>query len=270
MLPKFYLGSLEITSYSFINGLALPAAILCNLFLLQYKYGLLSGYSQLLLRRAPTWCMRVLAILETVLVTCVMSFLGGQCNSFWAFSLWGGGANYFGLLYLSSPLVILVLLLLRINPLKQLDLYAPSYAVSLAIFKIACHFAGCCEGKECQFGFYNVSVEQYTFPAQLLEMAVALLMFFVLLRMIRKPHIPGTIFPVYMILYSVTRFFTEFTRAGDFIYFGLCAYQIQCLLGIWIGITWLLVTREYGQTLSDRFDRKNQAFVERHSAKQNT
>ena len=263
MLPKFYLGSLEISSYNFFNILAVPVSILCNLLLLRYQWDVQSGWLRLLLRKELLRRKKLLAVAETALVTVAVFGLGVLGNRFWAYALWGSGGNYFGLLYFSPLLVIPTLLLLRINPLKLLDRYAPSYAISLVFFKLACHFCGCCEGKEWKYGFYNVAVEQYTFPSQLLEMAVALVLFFVLLRMIRKPHIPGTIFPVYMLLYSGTRFFTEFTRAGDFIYFGLCAYQIQCLLGIWIGGTWLLIAREYGRKWSDAFDRKQEAYIQK-------
>lgn len=261
MLPYLTIGSQEISLYDLFNTLGVIAAYLFNLFLYRRKSHVLSTYSRLWLQKHPKCSAAIFIVVETILLSYIQFYLGGFCNSNWAAFLNGGGANYFGLVYFSPPLFLLVCMLLRINPLKQQDLITPSYAVALSFAKFACFLHGCCQGKPWIHGIYFVMRRRFEFPAQLLEMAVALVILYILIYKLRRPRIPGSMFPTYLILYSATRFFTEFTRDGDVVLLGLQTYQIQCVVGVLLGVIWLLVIKKYGQKWSDTFDRKQEEYL---------
>ena len=58
-----------------------------------------------------------------------------------------GHKNYFGTMYTSIIMLIPAALVFLSVPMKRLDYYTPCLAFILAIFKLACHCAGCCYGK---------------------------------------------------------------------------------------------------------------------------
>ena len=195
--------------------------------------------------------------MEIILISICQFGLSAFSNSMLAKITVGAGANYFGTALFSPFLLVLILMLMRVNPLKQLDLITPSYAISLVIFKIACFMHGCCEGKPTKFGLYYPYNHQYEFPSQLLECFVALVIFFILLRLARRPRrVPGLMFPTYLILYSSTRFITEFTRANEPVVWQLQPYHLYCLAGILLGILEWLVLAKYGTKLSAYFEKR--------------
>ncbi|MGH7555405.1 MAG: prolipoprotein diacylglyceryl transferase [Longimicrobiales bacterium] len=74
-------------------------------------------------------------------------------------------------------------------------------------------------------------------PTQLYEIGLALVMFAVLWRMGRAKLHQGQLFALYMMLYSVERFFIEFLRAkGDRIAFGLSTSQVASIILLTAGI----------------------------------
>lgn len=253
---------MEISLYDLFNRLGWAFAILFNLCLYRRKSGLLSTHSRLRLQKNPHASAARYIIAETILLTLAQLCTGGLCNVSWAAYLNGGGGNYFGLAYFAPPFFLLICMLARVNPLKQLDLFTPSYAVSLICYKAACLLHGCCQGKPWIHGLYFVNRKRFEFPSQFLEMVVAVLILFLLVRMIRRKPVPGSVFPTYLILYSGTRFFTEFTRDGEVVLMGLQLYQIQCIAGVLLGIIELLLIRKYGQRWSDSFEQKQEQYIQ--------
>lgn len=167
------------------------------------------------------------------------------------------GANYFGLLFFAPPFVVLLCLLIKVDPLAQYDLIAPAYPLALIFVKIACYFAGCCRGVRWIYGFYNPTSRLIEFPSQLLESAVALLLF-VFLFTCRNKFKKGTVFPVYLMVYSFIRFFTEFTRVEPAVFMGLKTYQILCIIGVVVGALEYLAARKYDAYLQ----RKKQTYID--------
>ena len=95
---------------------------------------------------------------------------------------------------------------------------------------------------EWESGFYNPASQLKEFPAQLLEAGVAFLIFIFLLYFKNRLS-KGSVFPVYLIIYSTTRFFTEFTRCEPSVFMGLKIYQILCLVGIILGVIEYFIIR---------------------------
>lgn len=87
--------------------------------------------------------------------------------------------------------------------------------------RIGCFLGGCCYGVECTWGFavydnpLSPGINGVTrFPVQLLESALNLFLFFVLLYSFRRDRHRGRLIFVYLPCYALVRFCTEFLR-GD-------------------------------------------------------
>lgn len=115
--------------------------------------------------------------------------------------------------------------------------YGDCFAVGIPLFhvfgRIGCFFSGCCYGIESDLGFTTTqSLAPYCnyvnrFPVQLLESGLNLLLFAILLLLFFKTNIKNILIYVYLILYSIIRFFDEFLRGDTYrgIYFGLSTSQ---------------------------------------------
>ena len=104
------------------------------------------------------------------------------------------------------------------------DAFAPGVAIGHAIGRIGCFSAGCCWGVETNLPwavhFHNpvawnltgVPLEKGLHPTQLYESGVELLLFAFLYQRYNKPHAPGQVIGLYLVLSSVMRFGIEFVR----------------------------------------------------------
>lgn len=168
-------------------------------------------------------------ILEIVLITAAQYFSAAYFNVAFG-ELVNTGANYFGLVFFAPVLVALVCLVLRIDLLAQMDIITPAYPLALIFVKIACYSANCCKGVAWIDGFSRPII----IPVQLIESAAALLIF-VFLMLCKDKMKKGTVFPIYLMVYSGIRFFTEFFRCEPKVFLGLRTYQLLCLVGIVVG-----------------------------------
>jgi len=102
------------------------------------------------------------------------------------------------------------------------DLISPLIALGLFSGRIGCFLAGCCYGKETSVGWAVVFTNPDSLarlnvplhPTQLYEAADGLVLFFLLSWMERRKSFDGQIFWLFVLLYSITRFFVEIFR-GD-------------------------------------------------------
>ncbi|MBR2413192.1 MAG: prolipoprotein diacylglyceryl transferase [Clostridia bacterium] len=163
--------------------------------------------------------------------------------------LFNTGGNYFGCFLLFPYILLVSYWLFGLDPLKQSDLITPSFPLSLIFIKLACFCAGCCHGIESnRFGMYNYATSAMEIPVQLIETGWGLILF-ILLFAIRKKVKPGTLYPLYTILYSATRFCSEFLRHEENILGPLKKYHIFCIAGIVIGIIQYIVVTKYGEQI---------------------
>ena len=198
------------------------------------------------------------AVIESLLFSCAQYLLVGLTNT--TFGNWvGTGGNYFGLITMIPLLILLFCFLFWTDPLKKFDLLVPAFPLALVFVKIACFCAGCCRGFECSWGMYNYFYGFYEFPTQLLEAAVALALFFVMMKLRGKMK-PGTMWPVYVLLYSGTRFFTEFTRHESNTIWFLKTYHLCCIGGLIYGAVLLRIVKKHGDKISNFFDSRMDKF----------
>ena len=260
MYQYLNIGTTNIWLYAFFGTIGTYVLILFNLLQYRQKKEFLSLYSQSVLsyvdKKVPR--MKFLAgILLTLLELRIISYV--QYNVPATFNrpfgdLVGTAANYFGLLFPAPFILLLFCILMRIEPLKQIDLITPAYPLALVFAKIACFCAGCCRGIECSFGLYNHSVESglVEFPVQLVEAGLALAIFIFLMYW-RKKAKPGTMFPTYLILFSGTRFFSEFLRCEPEVFWIFKTYHILCIIGVIVGVAELFLVLKFGDKIS-QFD----------------
>jgi phosphatidylglycerol:prolipoprotein diacylglycerol transferase len=117
-------------------------------------------------------------------------------------------------------------------PLKTFDVFGPGLALGQGIGRLGCFAAGCCWGVKCDRAwavrFTNPEANRITgvpldvdlHPTQLYEFALLILTFLVTWRLFQRPHRPGSIFGVYLILAAGQRFVVEFFREHQQANFG--------------------------------------------------
>jgi phosphatidylglycerol:prolipoprotein diacylglycerol transferase len=141
-------------------------------------------------------------------------------------SLQAGGVFYGGLI---AALIAAVVYMRRhaLPPLPTADVFAPGIALGHGIGRLGCFAAGCCWGlpTDLPWGvtFTNPVAQQLVgvplgirlHPTQLYESAAEFIIFGVLYWRIGKPHRPGAIISLYLILYSAVRFAVEFVRSHE-------------------------------------------------------
>ena len=249
-------------AYTLFNTIALYAMAFSNLLFFKSKKNAMSLFSEGLIHFSSTVHKsfgNIFQVLLFVVETCFATqivYYGTQFNRTLG-NAFQTGANYFAVLTATPIFVTLLSLILFINPVKELDIITMCLPVFLFFVKIACFCQGCCWGIPWEHGLYNYHPNHpgRQVPAQLIEAIFALLILLFLLWY-RKKAKPGTIYPMYMITYSATRFFVEFVKAPHPNVLGpLNMYHLMCMTGIIIGLLLLLVVKLYGNTIYTLFEK---------------
>jgi phosphatidylglycerol:prolipoprotein diacylglycerol transferase len=138
-------------------------------------------------------------------------------------SLQAGGVFYGGLI---AALIAAVIYMRRhqLPALPTADVFAPGIALGHGIGRLGCFAAGCCWGKPTGLPwgvtFTNPLAQQLVgvpldiklHPTQLYESTAEFVIFGILYWRVRRPHAPGAIISLYLVLYSTVRFLVEFVR----------------------------------------------------------
>lgn len=257
----------ETDAYSLFNTLARVLTIVASLFYFNIKKDSISLYSRTVInfieqKKLKIGKIKIEKIVEIILVSVELLIMGylpslaAKVNRPFG-SLVGTGGNYFGLLTVVWLVVILISVLILSNPIKQLDLVAIFLPFRMIFTRLACFFNGCCWGIPWEYGPYNYHYDHpgNQVPVQAIEAGFVLIIFLFLLWY-RKRARPGTMFPMYMFLYSGLRFFNEFFTAADPDIIGpFNMYHILCAIGFVVGLVAFFVMRKYGEKISSAFDR---------------
>ena len=257
----------ETDAYSLFNTLARVLTIVASLLYFNIKKDSISLYSKILInfvgqKRIVIGKIKIEKIVEFILVSVELLIMGylpslaAKVNQPFG-RLVGTDGNYFGLLTVVWLVVILISVLILSNPIKQLDLVAIFLPFRMIFTRLACFFNGCCWGIPWEYGPYNYHYDHpgNQVPVQAIEAGFVLIIFLFLLWY-RKRARPGTMFPMYMFLYSGLRFFNEFFTAADPDIIGpFNMYHILCAIGVVVGLIAFFVMRKYGEKISSAFDR---------------
>lgn len=246
-----FIGNTGMKSYDFFNALGFYVMFVFNILHLKHKKQFSSGATKFIgskiLKKQNSVIYSIFVLIELMASTYLLYYFSGLGNGIFR-NLFDTGANYYGNLLLGPIPMFLLFYLSSVNPLKELDFLTVGIPLNLFFVKIACFCAGCCRGFECSWGWYYPTKDATMFPTQLLEAFMALFIFIFLMKY-RKKAKDGTLYPIYMILYSTTRFFTEFTRIEENVFLIFKTYHLLSLLGIVIGIVWLLIVKKYSDPI---------------------
>lgn len=261
-----YLGDTEILMYDIFNFVSIIALLVMNMSLLKKKASFLSYTAQnvinrLTIRHNNSFLCNPLfiAFIEMFFISLVQYGPVGVITKKFG-NIVHTGNNYFGVLYLVPFILMFFFYIIKIPPLKQMDMITPAYSVANVFIKIACFCAGCCNGFEWDKGLYNAVDDRYEFPVQLVEASLALFIFIFLLWY-RKKAKEGTMFPVYLIVYSGTRFFSEFLRHEEEVFWIFKTYHLLCIAGVVLGVAELLLVQKYKDKINKFYEPKKRARI---------
>ena len=167
----------------------------------------------------------------------------------------GARTDAYGYLIFTPIFIYIFCYLLGVNPLKQLDVITPSSAFIISILKISCFTAGCCSGFEWSYGLYNHSTERYEFPIQLIEGLIYFIIFIFILRC-KEKFKSGTLYPMYIAVYSFAKFFLQFLRADEKVFSIFNIHHCLSFIAFFISVIWLIVVIKHNDTIVNKFERK--------------
>ncbi len=245
-----YIGGMA--SYDLLNTIAIVVMLLSSLFFYKSKKevaGLLSTQVIELAERKSSKLGKAASVLllsiESFLMAGMVTLASSHNMEFGA--LVGTGGNYFGLLIYTPIYIFILSSVLLINPLKQLDITTMIMPIFLFFVKMACFLNGCCWGIPWEYGFYNHNpyhTNGREVPVQAIE-AIWGIVIFLFLLWYRKKAKAGTMYPMYLILYSTTRFFSEFFRHEENVLWIFKTYHLLCLAGIAVGVLLLIIVPKF-------------------------
>ena len=197
----------------------------------------------------------------------------------WNALLTRAGFVFWGGLIGGMLAVMLVIWRKKIPMLRIFDVGAPAVAAAYAVGRTGCWAVGDDYGKPWPGGFLSVAFPNGSppstvgvmnrefgvqfapgmdpntvvavYPTQLIEVALGLLMFWILWRMRDHKHAEGWLFGVYCVCAGVERFFVEFLRAKDdrFLYAGaLTTAQLIAIVFTLGGFAWMWWRRDVTAT----------------------
>jgi phosphatidylglycerol:prolipoprotein diacylglycerol transferase len=155
-----------------------------------------------------------------------------------------GGLSWFGGLIFGIFSGVRYLKKKNLLVYKTLDLIMPFVALGQAMGRIGCLLNGCCFGKVAKFGIYFNVHSSVLIPTQVYS-SLALIIIFIVLRLLQdRPHRVGEIFFIYLLLYSLKRFFIEFWRADNPVIFGgLTLFQVISVIIFCTAVVKLILIR---------------------------
>lgn len=183
---------------------------------------------------------------KMVCISSVFALFGGKISS--AFSLVSQGKGDFWYCFLHSGNIfygcmifgtisfIILSKAFQLNPLDVLDICASLLPLGQAIGRIGCFFNGCCYGIEYAGPFaVNYPINggyKSIFPTWFCESIFCFILFLFLQKIL--PHMRrGTITSIYLLAYSVFRFFIEFLR-GDAIRGKILFFSTSQFLSLFV------------------------------------
>ena len=136
----------------------------------------------------------------------------------------GSGFVVYGGLVLGIIAFVAYLKIKKQRVVEYADLAIPSVALGQAIGRVGCLMAGCCYGRECSESFFlgihfpegaQAPVGVPLYGTQIICIVLNVLLCLFLIWINYREKFAGMALSLYMILYSLGRFFVEFLRGDD-------------------------------------------------------
>ena len=126
-------------------------------------------------------------------------------------------------------------------PLPPNDHFAAKLPFSIALGRVGCLLGGCCRGLPHEGLFsirYDDGIDRW--PAPAIEIVFQLAAGALFIGLVRRGLLKGRVFSLYLVLYGVFRFGTEFLRATPKPFGVVSVYQVLSLVMIALGVGFLL------------------------------
>lgn len=147
--------------------------------------------------------------------------------------------------YVFLPLILWFFsMVCNIRTDRVMDMAAPIVCFTLALAKVGCQYAGCCESWwNVDWGIYNKWVETKLFPVQTAEALTAFVIgiFLIWLSKRHKYRYGGRCMAWMLLLFGSTRVVWEFLRDNEKIVFGLSELALWSIAMAMVGAVWLLI-----------------------------
>ena len=145
--------------------------------------------------------------------------------------------------------------------IKYFDLVMPSIALAQAFGRLGCLMAGCCYGRETD-SWFSITFQESPFapngvaliPTRIMSSVADFLNFAILLVVAKKAKSDGQVAGMYLILYSIGRFFLECFRGDPRGSVGvLSTSQFIAIFILAVGIAvYLYCTKKYPKNASEK------------------
>jgi phosphatidylglycerol:prolipoprotein diacylglycerol transferase len=121
------------------------------------------------------------------------------------------------------------------------DRFATLLPFTIAIGRVGCLISGCCRGVPYD-GWCAIRGADgvWRHPAPLYEIAFQLVVGMVFVLLLRRRLLFGRLFSVYLIVYGLFRFLTEFVRETPKFFGGLSGYQLLSFVMVTLGAAFFL------------------------------
>jgi len=219
----FSIGSLHFPTYGAMLVLAILAAI-WTILRLGKREGLDTG--QLL--DFSTWLLLVALLgAKVLMVVADWDYYRQYPGEIFSRSTFLAGGAFYGGFIAAFLFAVWYILHHRLPFWKVVDVYAPAIALAHSVGRIGCFAAGCDYGRPTASAWGVVFTDPYShevsgvplgvplYPTQPIMSLTSLAIFAVLMWRYSKKTRDGEIFVLYLGLYAVTRFFTEFLRGDE-------------------------------------------------------
>jgi prolipoprotein diacylglyceryltransferase len=154
-----------------------------------------------------------------------------------------GGLSFYGAVFLIPIAFAVVSPVLKIPYGKLLDLCAIGECIMLALMKVHCILSQCCIGR---ILFTGSDGKVVRFPSREVELAVAIVIFVILLCWVHRGQHCGQLHAWYFILYGSTRFVLNILREAWVTTNMLLPYgNIWSIVAVSVGILWLFIIKKY-------------------------
>lgn len=163
------------------------------------------------------------------------------------FQSWKGGMVFYGGLFFALIFSIFYIKIHNLSFGRVSDCAAPAIAFGVSIGRIGCFLNGCCYGIPFSFGFVfpsgspagEVFPHQILFPTQPVSSLNLFLIGLVLHLFKKKGVAKQRLLPVFLIFYSIHRFFIEFFRGDTYpLFFNLTLFQVISVILIILSLIW--------------------------------
>jgi phosphatidylglycerol:prolipoprotein diacylglycerol transferase len=252
MFPHlFTIGGYSQSTYGLLVALAFVVAIS-----LTGRLAKDAGLSQEAVMNLGMYCALAGIVGAKILMFTHVSSLG----EIFSMETLRAGGDFFGGLILALITAAVYMRKKGLPLLPTADVFAPGLAIGHGIGRVGCFAAGCCYGVRTSLPWavtftnpesngapLNVPIH----PTQIYEAMAEAAIFATLYWRIRKPHAPGEVISLYLVLYGLARFLVEFVRfheQGNLLGGPFDTSQWIALVLIGLGAAWLVKSRKGRQS----------------------